>query len=287
MPHAGIHVEVTGTGPHPVVLLHGFSDNLSTWRRVVPALAVRHRVIAIDLPGHGRSTRPWSRPLIAGYVEAVAQVLDAHDVQAPVSIVGNSMGAVVATCFATRYPERTDRLVLIGMPGMTGVPRIWRAALSRPASIALRTALAPIPQAQLQRGFGWVYARAASPHPAAIDAQALWGFSTPYADRSRVHGLTDLGRALLADLAVLHLDRALAALGVPILQILGRHDRLVPPRPANARSDAVVLRGCGHCPQLDAPDRLLGVVLPFLAAGEPSVGAAGERPGDRTRAARS
>ena len=55
----GVHYTVTGDGQRTIVLLHGFSDNLTTWDRIVPRLAVSHRVIAIDLPGFGRSTRPW------------------------------------------------------------------------------------------------------------------------------------------------------------------------------------------------------------------------------------
>ena len=62
----GVHVSVTGNGPQPLVLLHGFSDNLLTWRRVVQALALEHRVIAIDLPGHGATARAWQQPLLDG-----------------------------------------------------------------------------------------------------------------------------------------------------------------------------------------------------------------------------
>ena len=71
-----VNVVVTGTGPHTLVLLHGFSDNLLTWRRVVPALAVEHRVVAIDLPGHGATTRPFQAPLLNGYAALVLEVLD-------------------------------------------------------------------------------------------------------------------------------------------------------------------------------------------------------------------
>src|SRR4051812_9600618 len=90
-PVDGVHYSVTGTGEHTIVLLHGFSDNLTTWNRVVPPLAVNNRVIAIDLPGFGNSSRPWSRPLLPGYVDVVRSVLDAEGVTAAVSLMGNSM----------------------------------------------------------------------------------------------------------------------------------------------------------------------------------------------------
>jgi pimeloyl-ACP methyl ester carboxylesterase len=97
------------------VLLHGFSDNLQTWRRVVPALAVEHRVVAIDLPGHGATTRPFEAPLLNGYRRP-----DERHRQ----LDGRGRGR----CAAAAHPERVDSVVLIGMPGLTGVPLAWRAA---------------------------------------------------------------------------------------------------------------------------------------------------------------
>src|SRR4051812_49212059 len=106
----GVNYTVTGEGEHAIVLLHGFADNHATWNRVVPRLAVEHKVIAIDLPGFGATTRPWRRPLLSGYVDVVRDVLDAEDVTGPVSLMGNSMGAVVSVLFAARHRERADRI---------------------------------------------------------------------------------------------------------------------------------------------------------------------------------
>lgn len=260
-----VQVTVTGAGAHPLVLLHGFSDNLLTWRRVVPALALEHRVVAIDLPGHGATTRPWSAPLLEGYADLVAEVLDGLGIEGTVSLMGNSMGAAVATVFAARYPQRTDAIVLIGMPGVTGVPLAWRVAASRPAGVAMRTALRPVPLSHLQRGFGWAYAHAASPRARSIDPSAVRGYCDSYTDRTKLFGLAAIARALLSELRSVHLERVLPQLEVPVLQLWGKHDRLVPPRRVTQSSGAVVLPGCGHCPQLDAPDLLLNAVLPFLA----------------------
>jgi pimeloyl-ACP methyl ester carboxylesterase len=261
-----VNVVVTGTGPHTVVLLHGFSDNLFTWRRVVPALAVEHRVVAIDLPGHGGTIRPFQAPLLNGYAALVLEVLDDLGIHDKVSLVGNSMGAAVSAVLAAGHPERVANVVLIGMPGVAGVPIAWRAAASRPASIAMRTALRPVPVAHLQRSFGWIYAHAASPRSRMLDPAVLQSYCAGYADRARLFGLSEIARALLAELRTIQLGRLLPRLRVPVLQVWGRHDRLVPPRRVVEREDMVVLPGCGHCPQLDSPDQLLGVVLPFLAA---------------------
>lgn len=185
---AGVHVEVTGDGPRTVVLLHGFSDNANTWRRVVPALATRFRVVALDLPGHGRSTRAWPKPLVAGYAELVAEIMTELDV-ATAALIGNSMGACVAAVFASRHPRRTERIVLVGMPGIGRIPTAWRIAATRPAVCAMRLALSPVPVRTLQHGFGWIYARAATPRPGALDPNVLHDYFDTYADREKLFGL--------------------------------------------------------------------------------------------------
>ncbi len=261
-----VNVAVTGAGPHTVVLLHGFSDNLQTWRRVVPALALEHRVVAIDLPGHGATTRQFRAPLLNGYAALVLEVLDDLGIREPVSLVGNSMGAAVSAVLAAAHPERVDCAVLIGMPGVTGVPLAWRAAASRPASIAMRTALRPVPFGHLQRGFGWCYAHAATPRSGILDPATINGYSASYADRDRLFGLSAIARALLSELRTVRLARLLPRLRVPVLQVWGRHDRLVPPRRVTQSEGAIVLPGCGHCPQLDAPDLLVDTIAPFLEA---------------------
>jgi pimeloyl-ACP methyl ester carboxylesterase len=279
---SGVNVQSTGSGPHTVLLLHGFSDNLRTWHRIVPALAVSHRVIAIDLPGHGASTRGWSEPLLEDYVAVIDELLDELGITDPISIIGNSMGASTAAVTAARLPHRVDRVVLIGMPGVGSVPVIWRAATSRPAAAAIRTALRPVPISRLQTGFGWVYVHAASPRPHRIDPHAVTDYGSAFADRDRLNALPRLARALLTDLRRVHLDRILEELEMPTLQVWGKHDRLVPSRHARAQLNAVVLPGCGHCPQLDSPARLLDVIVPFLEGAVPAA-----RHGGVTRAARS
>jgi pimeloyl-ACP methyl ester carboxylesterase len=172
----------------------------------------------------------------------------------------------VSAVLAAGHSERIASAVLIGMPGVTGVPIAWRAAASRPASIAMRTALRPVPVTHLQRSFGWIYAHAASPRSRMLDPSVLQSYCAGYADRARLFGLSEIARTLLAELRTIQLGRLLPRLRVPVLQVWGRHDRLVPPRRVIEREDMVVLPDCGHCPQLDSPDQLLGVVLPFLAA---------------------
>ena len=264
---SGVNYSVTGESDHTVVLLHGFSDNLTTWNRVVPPLAVNSRVIAIDLPGFGNSTAPWTRPLLPGYVEAVQSVLAAEGIDGPVSFMGNSMGAVVSLLFAARFPERVDGVVLIDMPGLRTVPRLWRLAMSKPAELALRTGLHWVPDRAAQFGLGWAYTHLAAAHPRRLDPVVRQCFSSPYALRDSVPAILPLGRALLRELQPAQLGALVATLDVPILLVFGARDLLTPSRVLRRLGrpgGAVVLPGCGHCPQIDQPEALLTEVLPFL-----------------------
>jgi pimeloyl-ACP methyl ester carboxylesterase len=263
----GVNYCVTGEAEHTVVLLHGFADNLSTWNRVVPPLAVNSRVIAIDLPGFGNSTAPWTRPLLAGYLDVVQAVLAAEGADGPVSLMGNSMGAVVSLLFAARHPERVDGVVLIDMPGLRTVPRVWRMAMSRPAELAVRTGLRWVPDRAAQFGLGWTYTHLAAAHPRRLDPLVRQYFTSPYALRDSVSAILPLGRTLLTELRTAQLGVLVATLDLPILLVFGSRDLLTPPRVLRRLGrpgGAIVLPGCGHCPQVDQPEALLTEVLPFL-----------------------
>jgi pimeloyl-ACP methyl ester carboxylesterase len=268
----GVHYTVTGGGPQTLVLLHGFSDNLTTWNRVVPPLAVSNRVIAIDLPGFGRSTRSWQPALLDGYVDVVAEVLDAEGVDGPVSLMGNSMGAAVAALFATRYPLRTAQVVLIDMPGLRGVPRVWRLAMSHPAELGLRTALRVVGHGPARYGLDWAYSHIAAGGTRRLDSFARQGFNTPYAARGSIPALLPIGRALLRELGELRLGALVGDLAVPVLLVFGSRDVLTPARVLRRLGHdggAVILPGCGHCPQIDQPEALLSQVVPFLREADP------------------
>lgn len=265
----GVHYATSGDGPRTVVLLHGFSDNLTTWDRIVAPLAVSHRVIAIDLPGFGRSTRPWSSPLLPGYVEVVREVLDAERISGPVALIGNSMGAAVSALFAAAYPERAASVVLIDMPGLHSVPRLWRVAMSRPAEWGVRAALRAVPAPAAAFGLGVVYSHLAAAHPRRLAPTVRTGFCSPYARRGSLASLLPIGRALLRDLTSAKLGALVATLEAPVLIVFGSRDLLTPARVLKRMGKpggAVVLPGCGHCPQIDQPEALLAQVSPFLAA---------------------
>src|SRR5262249_6294278 len=102
--------EVWGSGP-PLVLVHGFTGSIDTWVPARTLLGSRHRVVAVDLPGHGRSPAPpraWRLPDVA---RAIVTTLDRFDI-ARAAWLGSSLGGRVALHAAVTQPSRVERLVL-------------------------------------------------------------------------------------------------------------------------------------------------------------------------------
>ena len=113
----GVKTYVKDIGPRdgpPVVLIHGFGGSTFSWRETLPALAsAGYRAIALDLKGFGLSDKRYDEDYShASQAEFVAGVLDDLGV-ARASVAGHSMGASVLGHFATLYPERVEKLVLV------------------------------------------------------------------------------------------------------------------------------------------------------------------------------
>ncbi|HZR43675.1 MAG TPA: alpha/beta hydrolase [Ktedonobacteraceae bacterium] len=114
---AGHHLfyRTAGAGS-PLVLVHGYGTSGALWLRVLPALAQRHKVFLVDLPGHGNSrlAGPWRlremAPLLACWL---------RDMQLPpISLIGQSMGGAIALHLTALAPELVDRLILVSAAGM-------------------------------------------------------------------------------------------------------------------------------------------------------------------------
>jgi pyruvate dehydrogenase E2 component (dihydrolipoamide acetyltransferase) len=96
----------------PVLLLHGFGADLNTWMFTQPALAEGRRVIALDLPGHGGSTKELPDAGAESLAAIIGKALDALGIERA-HLVGHSMGGGIAIAFVLQHPERVATLSLI------------------------------------------------------------------------------------------------------------------------------------------------------------------------------
>jgi pimeloyl-ACP methyl ester carboxylesterase len=139
-----LHYVEQGAGL-PLLLIHGTGGDADVWRAAMPLLAARHRVIAYDRRGFGRSDAPspTGKDAYAAHADDARALLDERAPGEPACVVGWSAGGIVALHLAVAHPERVRALVLIEPPlwarrasdlrmlvGM--VPFLWHAARGRP-----------------------------------------------------------------------------------------------------------------------------------------------------------
>lgn len=133
-----LHVLEAGPpGGRPVVLVHGLGDAAARdWQTVLPALAEAHHVLALDLPGFGRSGKSNELYSPANYSRVLDWLIRDRFGDRPVTLVGHSMGGAIALRFASDRPEALDRLVLANVAGVlhraTFLKYVTRLSSDRP-----------------------------------------------------------------------------------------------------------------------------------------------------------
>ena len=122
-----LHCVVEGEGPL-VLLLHGFPETSHAWRKQIPALAQRFRVVAPDLRGYGGSDKPkgiaaYRTPVLADDIVGLIHAFDAMRAH----VVGHDWGGAVAWATAIEHPEAIDRLVVLNCPHPVVLARALRS----------------------------------------------------------------------------------------------------------------------------------------------------------------
>jgi pimeloyl-ACP methyl ester carboxylesterase len=121
----------------PIVLVHGAFTSSHLWQDLLPRLPKGHRVLVLDLLGHGRSDPPRGTSMtVAAHAARVAQLLDVMGVSVA-SLVGHGMGAAVAACVAHQLPTRIARVALVNPTLLASTPRdaVLNGRISRLTSL--------------------------------------------------------------------------------------------------------------------------------------------------------
>ncbi|MEU0479984.1 alpha/beta hydrolase [Streptosporangium sp. NPDC006013] len=248
----------------PLLLIHGSGASSGTWSPVVPALADRHHVIRVDLPGCGQSppAPSYDVPAQAGQVAALLDELGLRQV----AVVGHSSGGYVATALAEQRPDLVGSLVLISSgpspDALLRQPFILRVLLAPPLGPLLWPRRS---DAMIRRG---------------ISATAARPVDVPDEVVAEVRGITyramrTVLRRNTAYIAERGVPERLAALEVPVLVIFGAADPRWEPSSAH-QYDAVpnarveLLPGVGHLPMLEAPETTSELLLGFTTTAADS-----------------
>src|ERR1017187_512840 len=265
---------VTGGEGPAVLLIHGIGGDWRTWEQVLDGLARRHRVVAVDLPGHGSSSKSAGDCSLGALANALRDLGGALGIERA-TVVGHSLGGGVAMQFSYQFPERCERLVLVSSGGLgPDVGLILRLAtlpgselflsLTAPAARSLINLAASAGRALRIRPSAHVefYARTFA---------ALADRETRAAFLGTLRGVVGT-RGQLVDAR----DRLYLAQHMPTLIAWGERDAVLPVDHAHAAQEAMpgsrleIFENAGHLPQLDDPRRFIDVVEDFVATTDPS-----------------
>jgi pimeloyl-ACP methyl ester carboxylesterase len=288
----GGDVQVVEQGPElrsrpgaPIVLLHCYSCSLHWWDELAPLLARRHRVVRIDLLGHGGSQKPSSGYEIDEQAALVAGALDQLGVEGAV-VVGHSMGFSVATALAQRASQLVDRVVNIGegpAEDSCSVPFVARLGYVPVIGQAMWRLT---PSFAIEDGYGSAFApgydiRSGFPNPDQVvdDLRAMT--YTAFRDAEGAAG--DYVEAI-------PLDDRLRQTAVPLLSIFGTEDQICDPEESQADYEGVPgarraeIEGAGHSPNVEKPRETAALIEEFaLDAGDETIPGppqdVGQRPG--------
>ena len=278
--HLSIHghtVAVRTAGAGPVVLLiHGMAGSSATWRHVLPALAERFTVIAPDLLGHGESEKPrqgeYALGAHANFLRDLLEVLG-HE---RATFVGQSLGGGVAMQLAYQFPERCERLVLVGSGGLGREVNLVLRALTFPGV----DYVFPLFCSPLLRDAGnavgsWLRAIGVR---AAPSREEIWRSYASLADADTRRGFFRTLRAVvdIRGQTVSATDRLYLASHVPTLIMWGAQDPFIPVAHGRTAHEAmlgsrlVIFDNAGHFPHCEQPERFVRVLADFLTSTEPA-----------------
>jgi len=241
-------LEKKAQAPFPkgkVVCVHGSGGNAGLWQKVMDGLAGEYHLLALDLPGHGRSEGQGMKR-VSEYRDFLKDFFDALELERIV-LGGHSLGGAVVQDFAIHYPAKLSAILLIG----TGARlRVIPQALEVMRQMA---------EGKIEPRFDpWEFSPKASPEMLAT-AEREWAKTTPWV---RYHDLMACDQ--------FDIMREIEKIRLPALMVCGREDWLTPIKYSEflnnkiSGSEMEIIEGAGHMLMLEAPEALSGAILRFL-----------------------
>jgi pimeloyl-ACP methyl ester carboxylesterase len=244
----GLHVEERGTGDPAVLLVHGIACDRRYMEPVAAHLAARHRTVAVDLRGHGRSDAPAGPYDVEAHLDDLAAVCRALELDRPV-VIGHSLGGVFAVILAGSRPHLPGAVAALDSPIVPSAGRV-------PAMRSLFDRLHGDYARELQRYFSAFFAPGDDPELKAWIMSAILEPPERAVIPTWEHANLDPDTAACA-----------AAIRVPLLYIDAGTPNAQLDRLAELCPHAVMGRtvGAGHFLQLVVPDQVNAMIDRFLA----------------------
>jgi pimeloyl-ACP methyl ester carboxylesterase len=258
--------------PLSIVMIHGLGDEADTWRHVFKPMSKRYHVIALDLPGFGRSDKPDEKYTPKFMMQAIISLIDQLDIEKSI-FMGSSLGGILSHGLALSYIKLVAGLILVDGALLQPEPmRDWSLMLMQVPLLG-----------------EWFYTRLRKDPDAAFDSlrnvyhdlnalpeadreflytrvnKRVWSDGQRRAYFSTLRNLTPWVRTMQS-----RLPEQLHSLPTPTLVIRGEHDGLFPEENAKGvvgvqpNADMVTIDDVGHLPHQEKPNDFLDIVLPWL-----------------------
>jgi pimeloyl-ACP methyl ester carboxylesterase len=258
---------VEGDAGTAVIMVHGLGGSLENWAANTGALATKHRVYTMDLPGFGRSDK---QPRLKSMHELVEFLVDFMEIQHidRAGIIGHSMGGGLALQLAIQYPQKVEKIVLVDNAGMgrevifdfklCSIPLVGELITrpSRKGTVGLWKKIVCEPGVITDELVESTYRLATQPG-------AMKALLATIRAGINIRGQrADLTRPLM---------KRLAGITAPTMVIWGKDDRIIPLAHARIAVSKIpnatlhIFDRCGHMPQLEYPEDFNKMTLDFLA----------------------
>lgn len=264
-----LEAEPADAGPS-MVLLHGFSDSADCWRLLLEQCARRgRRAVAYDMPGFGQAARlDREAPILPQLDAFAAAAIEREADRSPdgeVIVAGNSLGGCVALRAAQNEALPIAGIVPVAPAGLEMAR--WISIIEREAPLRwlMRSPL-PVPEIVVREVIGRMYRSMAFARPGDVDPAAVASFTRHVGSKRDVVRILGTGHRVVAELRdAFELER----IRCPVLLVWGEQDRMVYSSGADrvlrevAGSRIEVIEHCGHCPQVEKPERLAELLAAF------------------------
>jgi pimeloyl-ACP methyl ester carboxylesterase len=266
----GGDLQVVEKGPRsgsPIVLIHCFTCAINYWDGMLPRLARAHRVMAVDLLGHGGSEKPTSGYTVPNQADLIAQVLGRLGVRGA-EVVGHSLGGAVAVALAQQSPQLVDRVVIVDTP-----PTHEEGDLGLVAKLGFMPVIGDAlwrvkPDFAVRKGLEVAFAPGFNVPDEFVEDVDRMTFSS-YDDSPT--GFDDYTKEE-------PLDQRMKEAGEPLLVIMGAEEQIIddpPARLAEYRTTVTgvqtkLIAGAGHSPNVEKPAQTAALVLAFNSVKRPA-----------------
>jgi pimeloyl-ACP methyl ester carboxylesterase len=234
----------------PVVLLHGLGGSAERWKKIIPYLSTKYRLIIPDIIGFGYSEKPHVEYTIDFFINFIKKFLNLLNIS-DVNIIGSSFGGLLALEYAIKYKTEIKKLVLVSPAGMM---RYVSTTLKHYISAALYPTYENVLRAYQEMMFD----------SKMVSEESIEDFinrmnlpNSKYAFMSTLMAFNDQPELI---------DRL--NIDIPTLIIWGRNDKLIPVRYAKKfkipNSKIVILDHCGHYPYIEKIEEFVRLILKFL-----------------------